>query len=560
MSTVQESEHVTPTEGKYNSSLSSKVISGFSIIAVLVAIGVILFGTIYLLVSIIQYQDFNHQIEIAKAQYEAEFRAYVDAGNDPSTFEAWNPDRYKPTDSDGGYLNPTQTLRTGIFLILGAAIAIWVINKIYNLYGQKSISLSNEGISITSFKLAYSASSPVKLTFFPKKFIPWESVLDIVVKKSDSVFATLNRNLNKAVIYTMDTSYTIESMSFQNSSTLMDKLRIFGDSLDERVIDFGYGAQLAVVWRRMKRSKVGVLGMLIVVIFTVIAILAAVFTTIWPPNEISHRFVEWTPFYLRNPNYGSFNSADIKAAPSLTQADGSPGYLFGTDHLGRDMFSRIFFGSFYSILIGLIATIISVVLGGFIGAASGYMGGVVDNITMRIADVLMVLPGLPILIMIGATFTPVFKTLNIEGAYYIVVFSVFSLISWSGTARYVRAEVLALKESEYIQAENVLGASNYRIIVKHIIPNTMSTMIIIFTLGVAGSIQSVASLAFLGFGSQSTLVWGDDLASAIRDSDFFSGKVWWVVTFVSLALFLLTLGFNLMGDALRDALDPRLKE
>jgi len=560
MSTVQENEYVTPTEGKYSSSIISKVVTVFSSALILISIVVILVGLLYLLISIIQYQDFNNQISIAKAQYDADFRAYVNKGNDPSTFDAWNPDRYKPKDAVGGYLNPTQTLRTGIFLILGAVIVIWAINKIYNIYGQKSISLSNEGVKINSFKLAYSATSPVKLTFLPERFIPWESILDIVVKKSDSVFALLNRSLNKAVIYTMDSSYTIESLSFQNSSALMDKLRAYGDSLDERVIDFGYGAQLAVVWRRMKRSKVGMLGIFIVIIFTVIAILAAVFTTIWPPNEISHRFVEWTPFYLRNPNYGSFNSADIKAAPALTQADGSPGYLFGTDHLGRDMFSRIFYGSFYSILIGLIATIISVVLGGFIGAASGYMGGLVDNITMRIADVLMVLPGLPILIMIGATFTPVFKTLNIEGAYYIVVFSVFSLISWSGTARYVRAEVLALKESEYIQAENVLGASNYRIIVKHIIPNTLSTMIIIFTLGVAGSIQAVASLAFLGFGSQSTLVWGDDLASAIRDSDFLSGKVWWVVTFVSLALFLLTLGFNLMGDALRDALDPRLKE
>ena len=126
------------------------------------------------------------------------------------------------------------------------------------------------------------------------------------------------------------------------------------------------------------------------------------------------------------------------------------------------------------------------------------------------------MPGLPILLLVSAAFTPLFQRIDLEGAYYLVVFSIFSLIGWGGTARIVRAEVLSLKQSEFIQAELVLGATHYRIITKHIMPNAFSTVIIFFTLGIAGAIVSVASLAYLGFGSQSTLVWGSDLNSAIQ--------------------------------------------
>ena len=555
LASTETGEYVVPTEGKYNSSIFSKIITCFSIILTVAVILGALYGVLYLLVAYIQFQDFNAQVEAAKKEYNEYLINYLNEGGDPDSAQPFN---YIPTDAQGNFLNPTQTLRTGIFMIIGALLFGWLVNKFYAIYGEKSIELNDVGIKITTLRLGIDPNSPIKLTLRPTKLIPWDSVLDIVVKKSDSIFSTFNSRVQKAVIYTMDSSISIEGLAFGNQNELMDKLRAFGESLEERVIDFGYGAQLAVVWRRMKRSKVGVLGMVIVTFFTIVALLAAVLMTIYPFDTLTNRQIPWTPFGIRNPNYLNLNA--INHEPSITEADGSPGFLFGTDDRGRDFFARVFFGSFYSILIGLIATIIAVVLGGFIGAASGYLGGIVDNITMRIADVLMVLPGLPILIMIGATFTPVFKTLDIEGAYYIVVFSIFALISWSGTARYVRAEVLALKESEYIQAEHILGASHYRIITKHILPNTLSTIIIIFTLGVAGNIQAVASLAFLGFGSSSTLVWGDDLAAASSNPNFVFSGVWWGVTFVSLALFLLTLGFNLMGDALRDALDPRLKE
>ena len=325
-------------------------------------------------------------------------------------------------------------------------------------------------------------------------------------------------------------------------------MRDYGEALEERVIDFGYGAQLAVVWRRLKRTKVGVLGLFLVVFWTGVSILAVAIIIVNPVNDLNAALEQRTLFGFWNPNYVNINAKD--EPPSFD-------YFFGTDYLGRDIFSRVFFGSFYSILIGVISTFISVLIGAFVGAASGYIGGTIDQITQRITEILIAMPGLPILLLVSAAFTPLFQRIDLEGAYYLVVFSIFSLIGWGGTARIVRAEVLSLKQSEFIQAELVLGATHYRIITKHIMPNAFSTVIIFFTLGIAGAIVSVASLAYLGFGSQSTLVWGSDLNSAIQN---YPTKFWWGTTFISLCLFTLVLGFNLLGDALRDALDPRLKE
>ena len=346
----------------------------------------------------------------------------------------------------------------------------------------------------------------------------------------------------------MDRAISFESITINKSAELQQRLREFGDSLEERVIDFGYGAQLAVVWRRLKRSKVGVLGAVLVVFWLAVSIFAIALVIVNPINDISAQYHERTLFNFWNPNF--INVGQRNLGPGAK-------YWFGTDDLGRDIFSRIFFGSFYSILIGVVSTFISVVIGSFVGAASGYIGGTLDQIVQRITEVLIAMPGLPVLLLVSAAFTPLFRRINLEGAYYLVVFSIFSLIGWGGIARIIRAEVLALKQSEFIQAERVLGATHYRIITKHIMPNAFSTVIIFFTLGIAGAIINVAGLAFLGFGSASTLVWGSDLNTAIQNTPT---QYWWGVTFISLCLFTLVLGFNLLGDALRDALDPRLKE
>jgi peptide/nickel transport system permease protein len=555
--TTDHREFVIPPASKYNSSIFAYVMSLFTLVGMIFVLVAFFYGVLYLFLGILETRQYFDLRAQAIDAYQEKVEAWID---DPNNNAEPGPFRFNALTERHGQIiliDPMKAIRTSVFLFLGGIILYYIIKKIYSTYGFKELIISEMGITIKSIGLSRVPNKSFALTMKPKTEIPWEAILDIVVKKSSSLFSTLSSQHKSMVIYTMDNAYNIEGVTLNKQHELADRLNMFGDSLEERVIDFGYGAALSILWRRMKRSRVGMFGISLVVFFTLIAVVSAAMMTVYPFNSMQNRDQEWTMFNInyqygfRNPNY---TQGIYKNTPPGEQ------FWFGTDDLGRDMFSRIFFGSFYSILIGFIATIITVALGAIIGATSGYLGGTVDNIVMRIADVLLVLPGLPILILISATFTPLFVAFPIEGAYYIVVFTIFSFIGWAGTARYARSEVLALKHSEFIQAEYILGATHWRIISKHIIPNTLSTIIIIFTLGVAGTIQAVASLAFLGFGSQSTLVWGDDLARASGDPAFVFQNVWWPLTFVSLALFLLTLGFNLMGDSFRDALDPKLKE
>lgn len=555
--TTEDRSFVIPKAGTFSPSIFSHFMSGVSLIVLFATLFMALVSLLSVVLTIVSYKSYNSQRADALAEYNAgydiwykqQLATYGSADKIPSSVQYNQVFTFTAVDANGNEIDPNNVLRYTIFAILATWLLFVIFKKIFRTYGFKKIILSDTGIYINSF--TFKLVNKVKPVLYESKLIPWDSILDIVVKKSDSVFNLFSKSNRKAVIYTMDAALSIEGFTISNQFEFTDRVRIFGESLEERVIDFGYGAQLAVIWRRIKRSYVGMFGLGLVIFFTVIAILAAIFMTIVPFDTIEGLRMDKTIFGIWNPLRLRLDS--IAKAPSTE-------HWFGTDANGRDIFSRLFYGSFFSILIGVVATVISSVIGAVVGAASGYMGGVFDNITMRVADVLMVLPGLPLLIMISAAFHPLFVTIDIQGAYYIVVFSIFALIGWSGTARYVRAEVLAIKESEFVQAEYVLGATHYRIILRHIIPNTLSTIIIIFTLGVAGSIQAVATLSYLGFGSQDTLVWGEDLARFSTDPRIVTEGQWWGLTFVTLALFFLTLGFNLMGDALRDALDPRLKE
>ncbi len=578
MSTVTETRThkgpVLPAPGTYGPSYFSMGINVASFIAYLFMIYNLFFASILFFFGFVDYLEYQRQYSAAKAAYEEEKRIWEAAHQGQ---EYTQPFSFVAKNENGDLILPYTTLRFGLQFFLVFLVLFIPTRRIVKTYGSRRLVIDDVGITIKQFqfKTLFKKLFLAPINYLQKgefdldpmtteQFVTWEGVLDIQVKKSESIIASIIPNLKKAVVYTMDRSFVIDGIAYQRAEEIMEKMKTFGDSLEEKVIDFGYGASIAIIWRRMKRSKVGMLGFVLVAFFLMVAVLAAVFSIAYPLSDLQLRtepvLVEFfsfniggktIPIHLRNPNYGD---------PRAKWISPNEQYYFGTDGDGRDVFSRIFFGSFYSILIGVVAQVIIVFLGGIIGAASGYLGGAFDNVMMRVADVLLVLPGLPILIMISAAFGSVFDVIPIQGAYYLVVYSIFALIGWPGTARYIRAEVLAIKEAEFIQAEYVLGATHWRTITRHIIPNAMSTLIIIFTLGIAGVIQGVASLAFLGFGSADTLVWGSDLSVYANDTRLVTQGTWWGVTYVSLALFLLTLGFNLLGDSLRDALDPTLKE
>jgi len=221
-------------------------------------------------------------------------------------------------------------------------------------------------------------------------------------------------------------------------------------------------------------------------------------------------------------------------------------HLFGTDDLGRDVFSRIVYGTKISISVGFIAVIISLVIGVCLGAISGYYGGKVDWVIMRAVEIMMCIPRIFLILMI----------LAFLGPSIINVMVVIGLTSWPGLVRMVRAEFLTLRERDYVLAARVSGASNRRIIFRHILPNALNPVWVSATLGVGGAILVEAALSFLGLGVQvPTPSWGNILTDGMHYVD----SAWWIMFFPGLFILMTVLSFNLVGEGLRDILDPRLK-
>ncbi len=221
-------------------------------------------------------------------------------------------------------------------------------------------------------------------------------------------------------------------------------------------------------------------------------------------------------------------------------------FLLGTDSQGRDVLSRVLYGARLSLSVGLISQSVAVTLGVLLGLVSGYYGRWVDAVVMRLADVTLAFPTLLLLIAVAAAVKPSLP----------LVFVVIGIVGWAGMARLVRSQVLVLKRSEYVLAAQALGALDRRVLLRHLLPNVRTQVIIAATLGIAGSIMAEAALSFVGLGAQPpTPSWG----AMVADGRDLLRVAPWVSFAPGIAIGLAVLGFNLVGDALREAYDPRLR-
>lgn len=272
------------------------------------------------------------------------------------------------------------------------------------------------------------------------------------------------------------------------------------------------------VWRRLKQNKAAILGLLVMVIL----ILAAIFADYVAP-------------------YG-YDDQDLMRRFQTPNSQ----HWFGTDNFGRDIFSRIVYGAQVSLKVGLIAVGIAMFIGGALGAVAGFYGGKIDNFIMRFIDVLLAIPSILLAISIVAALGPELRNV-------MIAVGIGSIPSYG---RIVRASVLSLRDQEFIEAARAVGADDTRLILKHIIPNSMAPLIVQATIGVANAILSAAGLGFIGLGIQPPLAeWGAMLNSGrqyIRDYPH-------LTAFPGLAIMITIFALNLLGDGLRDALDPRLK-
>lgn len=225
----------------------------------------------------------------------------------------------------------------------------------------------------------------------------------------------------------------------------------------------------------------------------------------------------------------------------------SAAHWLGTDELGRDVLSRIIFGARISLTIGLVPTLISMSIGTLLGMCAGFYGGKTDFIIMRLADVMLAFPSLLLAMVVMYTM----------GGGLINIFIALSLVNWASTARVVRAQTLSLKEKEYVEAARSIGVKKWRIMVRHILPNCLPSLIVLFTLNIPSAILSEASLSFLGVGAQPpSASWG---LMVVRGKKYLFSEPWLSIA-PSAAIMIVTLAFNFLGDGLRDVLDPYLKE
>jgi peptide/nickel transport system permease protein len=285
-------------------------------------------------------------------------------------------------------------------------------------------------------------------------------------------------------------------------------------------------SQWQLTWRRLLHDKMAVISMIVILVVAALAITAPIFASL-----LHH------PVDVTFPNTG-------QSADGLPVGPGVHGFPLGTDSAGRDLLVRILYGARISLFVGVVTTLIATVAGVAVGLMAGYFGGWIDAILARFIDAVLAFPYVVLALALAVVLGPSLP----------VIISVISFFSWAAIARIVRGQTLSLKEKEYVEAARSLGAGPFRIMFIDILPNLLAPVLVLATLSIPAAIVFEATLSYLGLGiQQPTPSWGNMLA----DAENFYREAWWYVVFPAAALLITTIAFNLLGDGIRDAMDPR---
>ncbi len=278
------------------------------------------------------------------------------------------------------------------------------------------------------------------------------------------------------------------------------------------------------VWNELKKNRGAIIGLFIIAFFTIIGLFAPVISP-FDPAQVNTEFLRLPPSFL----------------------SGKASFFLGTDDLGRDLLSRLIYGARISMMVGFLVVIISSSIGTILGLLSGYFGGIIDRVVMRVMDIIMALPSVLFAIVVVSVLGP--------GIFNAVI--AVSIVVLPSFVRLIRAQVLQEVGKPYVQAARLYGANHFRLMFKEILPNCMAPLIVQASLGFSDGILNTAALGFLGLGAQAPMAeWG----TMLSDARSFIESSPWLVTMPGLCILLVVLGFNLFGDGLRDALDPRLKK
>lgn len=276
-----------------------------------------------------------------------------------------------------------------------------------------------------------------------------------------------------------------------------------------------------IIFKRLKKNKLAMVSLVILCIFIIMSAFAPLFTP-YERDGIDFEAYEESP---------------------------STAHILGTDDLGRDIYTRLLYGGRVSLSVGIVAVVIEVALGVLLGGIAGFYGGIVDSIIMRITDVFMSFPFLIIAITV----------VSILGPSMYNVMLVIGFLGWTGIARIVRGQILSLREQEFMEATEALGLSDFRKITRHLLPNTLASIIVWSTISIASAILTESSLSYLGLGVSPPIpTWGNMLQAAQKQ--YVIENQWWLWIPPGLAIFITVMSLNILGDGLRDAVDPKLKK
>src|SRR5664279_4642765 len=274
-----------------------------------------------------------------------------------------------------------------------------------------------------------------------------------------------------------------------------------------------------VFWTRFRSNRFSITGGVVVIFLFLLSFLAP-YITPYGPNDLDLYHVLMPP---------------------------SSAHWFGTDDLGRDVLTRMIYGAQISLEVGFVAAGIAVIIGTIVGLVAGYYSGWVDNILMRFIDIMLCFPTFFLILAVIAFLG--------QSIWYIMI--IIGLTGWMGVTRLVRADFISLRERDFVKAAKTIGASDLRIIFIHILPNAMASILVAATLGIAGAILTESALSFLGIGVQPpTPSWGNILTSGYANIDI----AWWLSLYPGMAILITVVGYNLLGEGIRDSLDPRLKK
>ncbi len=312
----------------------------------------------------------------------------------------------------------------------------------------------------------------------------------------------------------------------------------------------------ADTWRRLKRNKLALVGLGIIIVFIIIGTTETVFYQMHWHVRASQEVTQATEQARQHGNQppagylAPYDPNEVNYALS-PQGLGSPpswSHPFGTDYLGRDVFSRTLVATRVAMLVGIIAVAIALTIGLLLGPVSGYYGGAVDSVIMRAADIFFAFPYILFVLLI----------MSVLGQGFQNVFIAIGVLGWATFARVVRGQILSVKSMEYVEAARAQGATDLRIIFRHVLPNSMAPVYVAVAMAIGGAIATEAALSYLGIGVQPpNSSWGLMISESVN---YLAGGNWWWLLFPSLALVTTVFGFISFGNGLRDATDPKLKE